>query len=182
MRNYSIAYHGLPVGNHQITMDVEESLFTPFRDAEINSGSGKVTIDLERHASFLVLNVVIDGQLEVPCDRCLERFMQELHFEGRLFVKFSQEIDEPEYDENEGVNNQEDILWMNPGDNYLELGSYIYESMILALPVQRVHPEDEEGESMCDKDMLSRFILAEEIEDDPLSDYYDEDEDEDDLD
>lgn len=176
MRNYSIAYQGLSIGNHQFTMEIEESLFVPFKDEEINCGTGSVAIELERHSSFLVLNIEIDGELEVACDRCLEPFMQDLHFEGRLFVKFSSEIDEPEYDVTDGVNTQEDVLWVNPGDNYIDLGSYIYESMILSLPVQRVHPDDKDGESMCDEDMLSRFILAEEQQEDPFLDY-DEQED-----
>ena len=44
----------------------------------------------------------------------------------------------------------------------------IYESICLSLPYQRVHPDDSEGRSTCDPDMLSRFRIVSEEEFDRL--------------
>ena len=46
----------------------------------------------------------------------------------------------------------------------LNVAQYIYESICLSLPYQRVHPDDGEGHSTCDPDMLSRFRIVSEEE------------------
>ena len=66
-------------------------------------------------------------------------------FEGRLIVRFSEE--EHEYDG--------EVLWLVPGEDEVDLAQYIYESIVLSLPYQRVHPEGE-----CDPDMLGRFRIV----------------------
>ncbi len=176
MGKYDIAYQSLSAGTHTFNFEIEPSLFDEFKETEVQNGKGKAVVELERHPAFMVLNVSIEGEIEVVCDRCLELFWQEVTFTGRLFVKFSSEVLEPEYDIAEGVNSQEEVLWINPSDNYLNLASYIYESMILSLPVQRVHPEDEDGISQCNEDMLGRFIVASD-DDDFGVDFGDDDDD-----
>lgn len=180
MNKYSIAYQGLSVGNHQFSFDIEESLFAQFGQEDCSKGAGRVVVNLEKHPNFMALHTEITGEVEVVCDRCLDHFMHEVAFEGELFVKFSTEVKEPEYDIL-GKNSDEEVLWIHPSDDHIDLASYIYESMLLALPVQRIHPEDENGESMCDKDMLSRFVLAQEQEDGD-DDYLDDEDDDFDFD
>ncbi|MEG2365470.1 MAG: YceD family protein, partial [Alistipes sp.] len=72
-----------------------------------------------------------------------------IHFEGRLVVKFSDEIDE--YDG--------EVMWISPSASEVDLAQYIYESIVLSLPYQRVHPE-----GMCDPEMLARFKIVSDAE------------------
>ena len=46
-------------------------------------------------------------------------------------------------------------MWMLPGEDRVELAQYIYESIVLSLPYQRVHPEGE-----CNPEMLERFRIV----------------------
>ena len=85
----------------------------------------------------------------VPCDRCLEDCPIAIDYEGRLVVKFSEE--ELEYDG--------EVMWLYPGESEVDLSHYIYESIILSLPYQRVH---EEG--ACDPSMIARFTIGTEEE------------------
>jgi len=68
-----------------------------------------------------------------------------IDFEGQLVVKFSDEVHE--YDG--------EVMWMLPGEDRVELAQYIYESIVLSLPYQRVHPEGE-----CNPEMLKRFRIV----------------------
>ena len=43
-------------------------------------------------------------------------------------------------------------MWLNPAETEVNLTQYIYESIVLSLPYQRVHPEGE-----CNPDMMARF-------------------------
>ena len=72
-----------------------------------------------------------------------------IDYEGHLIVRISDE--EGEYDG--------DVMWVNPADNEVDLTQYIYESIVLSLPYQRVHPEGE-----CNPDMLARFTIATEAD------------------
>jgi uncharacterized metal-binding protein YceD (DUF177 family) len=52
-----------------------------------------------------------------------------------------------------------DVMWINPADNEVDFTQYIYESIVLSLPYQRVHPEGE-----CNPDMMARFTIATEAD------------------
>jgi uncharacterized metal-binding protein YceD (DUF177 family) len=56
------------------------------------------------------------------------------------------------------------------GENELDLQQHLYEFIMLALPIKRVHPNDEEGNSTCDPVMLKKLdelIVDEEPGTDP---------------
>ena len=46
-------------------------------------------------------------------------------------------------------------MWLSPSEDFVDLTQYIYESIVLSLPYQRVHPDGE-----CDLDMLGRFRIV----------------------
>jgi uncharacterized protein len=50
-----------------------------------------------------------------------------------------------------------DILILPADEQNLEVQHYIYEFVHLALPIRRVHPDDENGNSPCDPVMLQRL-------------------------
>ena len=98
---------------------------------------------------MLTLDVTVDGSVVVECDRCLEDCNVPIHYEGQLLVKFSDEVHE--YDG--------EVIWLLPMEDEVDLTQYIYESIVLALPYQRVHPEGE-----CNPEMLERFRIVSDSE------------------
>ena len=144
-QGYSIAYKGLKNGTHEFRFEAGKPLFEAYGSSELKDGRCDVVIWLERAETMLTADVRITGHVVVPCDRCLEDCRIPIDFEGRLLVKFS---DEPrEYDG--------EVLWLLPGEDEVDLSQYIYESIVLSLPYQRVHPEGE-----CDPEMLKRFRIV----------------------
>ena len=95
------------------------------------------------------VDFTIEGEVTCECDRCLEPCSVPIDYEGSLVVRISDE--EGEYDS--------EIMWVNPADNEVDFTQYIYESIVLSLPYQRVHPEGE-----CNPDMLARFTIATEAD------------------
>lgn len=141
-KGYSIAYKGLKNGAHNFDFKVDEALFEAFGSPEIRGGACDVEVQLDRSETQLMLDVAICGHVVVECDRCLEDCPMPIDFEGRLVVKFSNEVSD--YDG--------EILWLPPSADEVDLSQYIYESILLSLPYQRVHPE-----GGCDPEMLARF-------------------------
>ena len=144
-QRYSIAYKGLKNGRHNFRFEVDESLFEAFGSTEIKDGRCEVSVGMDRSETQLILDVRITGYVVVECDRCLEDCRVPIDFEGQLVVKFSDEVHE--YDG--------EVMWMLPGEDRVELAQYIYESIVLSLPYQRVHPDGE-----CNPEMLERFRIV----------------------
>ncbi|MEG1611638.1 MAG: DUF177 domain-containing protein [Alistipes sp.] len=148
-KRYSIAYKGLKNGLHPFDFQVDGELFRFYESPEIKDGACNVHVELNRSESMLEVDVVIDGSVVVACDRCLDDCDVPVHFDGRLVVKFSDEVDE--YDG--------EVMWISPSASEVDLTQYIYESIVLSLPYQRVHPE-----GMCDPEMLAHFKIVSDAE------------------
>lgn len=148
-QRYTIAYKGLKNGVHDFHFEVGGALFEAFGSTEIKDGTCEVSVVAQRRDELILLDVSVDGTVVVECDRCLEDCPIPVHFEGQLPVKFS---DEPhEYDG--------EVLWLLPGEDEIDLTQYVYESIVLSLPYQRVHPDGE-----CDPEMLERFRIVSDSE------------------
>lgn len=144
-QSYSILFQGLPAGRHEFRFEVGKALFEEYPDSEIRDGKCRVEVVLDRGEAHMTLQVHISGEVIVPCDRCLEDCSIPIEFEGSLPVRFSDE--EHEWDG--------EVMWLLPGENSIDLTQYIYESIVLAIPYQRVHPD-----GACDPDMLRRFRIV----------------------
>lgn len=151
---YNIPWKGLSNGSHRFDFDMGDAFFKAFGDSVVSGGQLHAEVDANKSASMLVLNVSIHGEVNTQCDRCLGDLSFPVDYEGVLTVRFSDETDE--YDG--------DVMWLSPSQSEVPLAQYLYESIILSLPYQRVHGTDENGNSMCDRDMLARFRIVSEDE------------------
>ena len=149
MKQYTIAFKGLKNGLHDFEFEVDGALFAAYENEEVKAADCVARVQLNRSETQLCLDIAIEGEVTVTCDRCLEDCALPIACEGELLVKFSSE--EQEYDG--------EVLWLYPGDSEVDLTQYIYESIILALPYQRVH---EEGG--CNPEMMERFRIVTEGE------------------
>ncbi len=148
-QRYTIVFGGLKNGRHEFRFTVDKSLFEEFENSEIKDGACDVVVELDRAETQLTLGISISGYVVVACDRCLEDCRIPIDFAGELLVKFSEEAHE--YDG--------EVIWLLPGEDRVDLTQYIYESIVLALPYQRVHPE-----GACNPEMLERFRIVSERE------------------
>lgn len=157
--DYTLTYKGLSEGNHPFDFEIGDPFFRSFPESEIKKGRCTAHIDLQRENNLLTLDVHIKGNVRVECDYCLEEYDQPVDFCGTLIVKFSGSITGPQLDTDNKSNTE--ILWINPADDRIDLTQYLYDSIHLSLPMQRVHPLDEQGKSQCNELMLSMFKTLE---------------------
>ncbi len=146
---YSIAFHGLKPGLHDFDFEVGTQLFEAYSAEEIKGGVCKVHVTLERAETQMRLAVTIAGDVVVACDRCLEDCSVPVDYEGVLTVKISETPGE--YDG--------EVMWLLPGEDEIDLGQYIYESILLSLPYQRVH-----ADGACNPEMLEKFRIVSDAE------------------
>ena len=87
-------------------------------------------------------------------------FFYPLECENRLLVKFGKKIEDSD----------PDIISLTTDEHELDLQQHFYEYIHLALPIKRVHPDDQNGNSTCDPVMLKKLkelIVEEENDNDP---------------
>jgi len=142
---YTIPFKGLKSGVYDFEFPIDGALFRSFESPDIKDGDCCAKVRMERTEKQLACDVVISGEVVVPCDRCLEDCRLPVHFEGRLLVRISDETGE--YDG--------EVMYLLPVEETLDLTQYLYESIVLSLPYQRVHPE-----GGCDPEMLKRFRIV----------------------
>lgn len=154
---YNIAFNGLSAGDHDFGFDVGDDLFEAFEGSEIKHGKAHADVVLHKASGVLTLSFRITGRVTVECDRCLEDCDLPVDYTGQLAVKFTdRELEAGEEYDGE-------VLWLNPQAGELNVAQYIYESIALSLPYQRVHPDGADGKPSCNPDMLARFgIITEE--------------------
>ncbi len=108
--------------------DLHDDFFESLDGSQLEHGSLHVSVSIRKMAGFFELLFHTEGTVTVSCDRCLDDMDQPIETENRLLVKlgdtYSDDDDTVTIDENEGIL---DVSW------------FIYEFVMLAIPIKHVH-------------------------------------------
>jgi uncharacterized protein len=144
---YQIAFSGLNPGTHTFDFQIGDTFFEQVKDAEITGGEVTVIVTMEKEERMMDLHLAIRGKVEVPCDRCNEMMDVDIEGNERLIIKLGDHY----YEESE------DVQVIPDTSHQFDLSPFLYEYIHLLLPIRRVHPEDEEGESQCDPEVIKKL-------------------------
>ena len=125
---------------------MDDAFFAGFESSEVQHGQLHAEVSVEKQRGFLQLSIHIAGNVMVPCDRCLDGLLLPVQFHATPAVKFT------DSQAAKSLPGEDDILWATAGDNELDVAPYLYDSIILSLPLRRVHPDGQ-----CNKEMTERI-------------------------
>ncbi len=148
-----IPFKGLSLGQHSFEFELDDRFFSQFENAVVQKGNVFVQVELNKLNNLMECDIVINGEVAVECDRCLDEFYIPISFEGKVIVSTRGQVGE-DYEQDE---DDVDVLFLHPSDDELDLSQYCYESIGLSLPLQKVHPNDANGNSTCNKEMLDKL-------------------------
>jgi uncharacterized metal-binding protein YceD (DUF177 family) len=157
-----IPFVGLKVGLHEYSLDINREFFELFEESEIESGDVKTRILLDKKTEMIVLSVFLEGSVDIECDRCLDIYSQSISYEGKIYIKFGAET----------VEENEELWVLSNKESHIDLSKYIYESICLSLPAQRIHPDDEDGESTCNAEMMEKYRELMSFDNDDIDDEF----------
>ena len=135
LKAYLIPFIGLKIGKHQFDYQVDNTFFAHFDYDEFNDASVKVSVVLEKKSTLLELDIQHKGTVNVPCDVSGEEFDLAIKGKLKLVVKFGDAFN----DENE------ELLILPHGEFQVNVAQYIYESIVLSVPLRRIHPGVKDG-------------------------------------
>ena len=130
LKEFDISFIGLKEGVHQFEYTIDKTFFDFFNYDEFYDSNVKVELSFLKNTTIFELNFVFSGWVEVACDVTTELFHQPIEAEMYLAVKFGEEFN----DENE------ELLIIPFFENKISVAQYIYEAIVLAVPLKRVHP------------------------------------------
>ena len=147
---YIISFKGLSLGSHVFDWTIGSGFFAMYEMSEIHDASIEVQLTLVKHSGFLELHFMLNGWVEVSCDRCLDPLKTEMASEAKMYVRFGEQAGE---DDSEG----NDVIILPYDEDRLDVAQYLYEYAHLSLPLRRIHPTDANGRSACNAEMISKL-------------------------
>jgi uncharacterized metal-binding protein YceD (DUF177 family) len=154
-KEYLIPFIGLKLGKHHFEYQISNAFFEIFDYDEYQDSKIKVNVVLEKKSTMLELRFNHKGSVNVPCDLTSEDFDLPIEGEMKLIVRFD-----------EVYNNDNDELLILPhGEFELDIAQYIYEMIVLSVPLRRVHPGTQDGSLKTEAlDKLNELSVKEDKE------------------
>ena len=147
---FCLRISGVSNGKHRFSIVCDKAFFEIADITEVEDGLLNLTIDLQKNETMLEFAFHFEGEVVAVCDRCLEPVSLPLNFDDELIVKYSALIDDIEI--------EDDMIWVVPENVFeLDIFHFVYESIILALPIQIFHPDDKNGKSTCNSEVLEQL-------------------------
>ena len=148
---------------------MDDQFFEKFENSEVKKGSLKADVVLTKQTTLMIFEFAVKGTVELLCDRCLDNYQQKVKNKSKLFVKFGHEEEEL----------SDDVIVIDYEEFQLNVARFLYELVILGLPVKRTHPVDKNGKSGCDPEMikkLNEYLITEETvsDEEPVDDSWKE--------
>jgi uncharacterized metal-binding protein YceD (DUF177 family) len=145
LKEFTIPFVGLKIGKHLFEYKIEQAFFEHFEYDEFNNVSVDVNIAFEKKSTLLELNFKVSGFVNVNCDLTNEPYNQTIENEFDLVVKFGDTYNDEDTD----------ILIVPHGTYEINVQQYIYELIVLTVPIKRIHPGVEDG--TLDSDILKKL-------------------------
>lgn len=147
---FKIRIAGVEIGKYSYSMVCDKEFFEMSEISELQDGLLNLQVEMDKSEKMLDLKFHFAGEVVALCDRCLDPVTLKMDFSEQLIVNLVPAVEEDfENDEN---------IWMVDENIYeLDLFHFIYETIRLALPHKIVHPDDENGNSTCNPEVLKRL-------------------------
>lgn len=145
LKEYQISFTGLAEGIHSFEFVADGMFFGAFECSEILDSDVKINVLLEKKIDMLILEFQISGKVSCVCDRCSENYWQDIAGKEQLIIKFGEDIEE----------STDEIRVVSSKEHMIDISQDVYEFINLLLPQRRVHPDDSNGNTMCNKETLA---------------------------
>ena len=146
---FLIPVSGLALGSHTYHFEINDGFFAEREYSEIQHGKVEVSLDIDRQETLMVLHFGIEGTVRVACDRCADEFDLPIRDEREFFLKLG----------TENAQESDDVEVVPAEQADYDISSLVYEFIILAVPMHRVHPEGQ-----CNPEVMAMLTAEQTVE------------------
>jgi uncharacterized metal-binding protein YceD (DUF177 family) len=138
---YQIDFKGLQEKETNLEYDLNDSFFAALDGAQLEHGALHVSVSIRKAAGLYELLFHTEGDVTVSCDLCLDDMQQPISADNRLLVKLGEE-----------TNTEDDeLITVSEDSGVLDLSWFIYEFIMLAIPIKHVHAPGKCNHVMTEK-------------------------------
>jgi len=130
LTEFVIPFVGLREGQHSFDFDIDTTFFNEFEFSDFNAASIKVNLLFEKKPSMMNLKFTAKGTVGLTCDVSNEEFDYSIKTSLDWIVKFGDNFDD----------DHDEFLILPHGTYQVSVAQPIYEMIVLAVPVKKVHP------------------------------------------
>lgn len=148
LRTFEIDIIALKLGSHSFNFKLDNEFFAYFKEhlnGFIEKGNCNAEVILEKNEQLIRATLIIDGTVELVCDRSLDEFDYEVDIEETILYKYSEQEQEL----------TEEIVLITYRTPSINVGELLNEFLILDIPMKKLHPrfwDEEDGYSDDDSD------------------------------
>ena len=165
-REYEIAWQGLKPGVHTFLYEMDDRFMEHYNiEGEFKDWNVRVTLTFDKKNSFFLTHFDVDGNVTVPCDRCGDDYRLGLWDEFDLVIKLTGD------DANE-VADEDDVVFIPRSETVIDISNWLYEFIMLSVPLQRIHPDKAEGTPGCNPQALKLLNKLSEPDEAPKNDIW----------
>lgn len=140
LREFQIDIFSLSNKLHEFEFEINDELLQVYEHSLLEKGEGVCKLSLLKSETMMTLNFNIEAEVELTCDRSLDKFMHPISLEEKVIIKFGED----------NYSLSEDVLVIRNDTPSLNIGNYIYEFINLAVPMKKLHPRYEDDSEQPD--------------------------------
>lgn len=148
VHDYRIDLLKLKDGAHDIAYTIAGDFFQDFQHPDIRDAQVQARLHIRKDPRLLDIRLHLDGELVLACDRCNGDLDWPIFSNARLIYTF-----DPSF---KSADEDEDITYLKPGHQYLDLRQDLYDYISLQVPLRKV--PDTGNQHQCPPEIMA--ILA----------------------
>jgi len=133
--------------------DLDNVYFMKIDSPEVQKGNVKAKVTVQKKQNIFELQFSLEGSVIIPCDRCLDDMEQPIHYKEKLQVKLGEKFSE-----------EDEIVIVPESDGGINIAWFLYEFIVLNIPIKHVHATGECNKTMVTK--LRKHITRQKDDDD----------------
>lgn len=145
LAEFVIPFVGLKEGEHSFEFEIDKTFFNEFEFSDFDAATLKVSLLFKKKASLMNLKFSVRGTLGLSCDVTNEPFDYPIETSLDWIVKFGDQYDD----------DNDEFIILPHGSYQINVAQPIYEMIVLAVPIKKVHPGIADG--TLDSDILKKL-------------------------
>ncbi|MCR4994969.1 MAG: DUF177 domain-containing protein [Bacteroidales bacterium] len=130
LSRFKISLADLPADGYTCSWHLDDTFFAALDEQLIRQGCLDATLRVNRKSGHFELLFHVEGEVSVPCDRCLEPMSQPVSAEDTIEVHLGERFDD-----------DGEIITVPETDAQINVAWNLYETIALAIPIYHVHPD-----------------------------------------
>lgn len=131
-RRYSLNVARLKPGKHEEHFEVDNDFFAHFENSLVEAGQVHIRLEMEKYATHLDVAFNLEGEIDLPCDRCGNPYAHSLQSKERIIYAFNPSMDFEGYE----------VMYVAADEPQLVLAQEFYDFISISIPMRKVPPQE----------------------------------------